>query len=74
MKEDLSNLNSLGLSLEHQPSIILTFSPSILCTSNYYLKSLDRFKACGPDRLPAFPLICYAEEIPLHFHIYLINP
>ena len=62
MQEDLNNLNSLGVSLEHQPSVIstVTFSQSTVCS---YLESLDGSKACGPNLLPAFPLICCAEEI-----------
>ena len=62
MQEDLSNLNSLDESLEHQPSVIstVTFSLSIVYS---HLNSLDGSKACGPDLLPAFLLICCAEEI-----------
>ena len=72
MQEDFNNLNSLGVSLEHQPSVIstVTFSPSTMCS---YLKSLDGSKACGPDLLPAFLLICCVEESLFHCHTYLID-
>ena len=62
MQEDLSNFDSLNQSLKHQSTVISTvdFSPSIVCNN---WDSLDVFKACGSDLIPAFLLRCCAEEI-----------
>ena len=61
-QEDLSSFDSLGLSLKHQSPVIssIDFSPTIVCD---YLHTLDVFKACGPNLIPAFLLKCCAEVI-----------